>query len=173
MKNIVFRKTTIGDVEAILEIFDGAKAYLRGFNIDQWQNGYPDQEVVLADIHQGISYVAVNDEMVIGVITVTFDGEPSYDTVEGDGFSIDCDRYGVIHRIAVNTNSRNSGVSTFLLTSAEALCVEKNVHCLRLDTHTGNLAMQRFLVKNNFAYCGEINIVSDGDTLRYVYEKSI
>ena len=52
-----FRKSTFDDVERILEIIEKAKIELKKLGLDQWQNGYPDREVIENDVKNGISYV--------------------------------------------------------------------------------------------------------------------
>ena len=41
-----FRKTTIEDIKSIMQIIDEAKEYFRKMGIDQWQNGYPNSDVI-------------------------------------------------------------------------------------------------------------------------------
>ena len=52
-----FRKSTFDDVDRILEIIEKAKIELRQLGLDQWQNGYPNREVIENDVKNGISYV--------------------------------------------------------------------------------------------------------------------
>lgn len=52
-----FRKSTFDDVDKILEIIEKAKIELNKLGLDQWQNGYPNKEVIENDVKLGISYV--------------------------------------------------------------------------------------------------------------------
>ena len=52
-----FRKSTFDDVDRILEIIEKAKVELNKLGLDQWQNGYPNKEVIENDVKLGISYV--------------------------------------------------------------------------------------------------------------------
>ena len=56
-----FRKTTEKDLDSVIKIIDEAKEFLKINNIDQWQNGYPNKEVILRDIENDHSYV-LDDE---------------------------------------------------------------------------------------------------------------
>ena len=38
------------DLEGIIDIIKDAQELLAGQNIDQWQNGYPNEKVILKDI---------------------------------------------------------------------------------------------------------------------------
>ena len=47
-----FRHSTKKDIPAILTIIEDAKALLKSLQIDQWQNGYPNQEQIENDIKE-------------------------------------------------------------------------------------------------------------------------
>ena len=38
------RKAKREDLEQIMELIDNAKCFLRSQGVDQWQNGYPDND---------------------------------------------------------------------------------------------------------------------------------
>ena len=52
-----FRKSTKSDVIKIMEIVKQAQEYFKSQGIDQWQNGYPNEEVINNDIENGESDV--------------------------------------------------------------------------------------------------------------------
>ena len=49
-----FRKSTKSDVIKIMEIVKQAQEYFKSQGIDQWQNGYPNEEVINNDIENGV-----------------------------------------------------------------------------------------------------------------------
>ena len=52
------RQATYEDLEALMEIFEGAKRIMRASgNLQQWNDGYPSREVVMRDIEAGHCYV--------------------------------------------------------------------------------------------------------------------
>ena len=46
-----FRKSTKSDVSKIMEIVKQAQEYFKSQGIDQWQNNYPNDEVINNDIN--------------------------------------------------------------------------------------------------------------------------
>ena len=68
-----FRKTTEKDLESVITIIDEAKEFLKNNNIDQWQNGYPNKEVILKDIENDNSYVLEDNGEIIATTVVSFD----------------------------------------------------------------------------------------------------
>lgn len=53
-------RSDVSHIPGILKIIDDAKCYLASKNIDQWQNGYPNEEQIRNDIANQESYVVVN-----------------------------------------------------------------------------------------------------------------
>ena len=95
-------------VPGIMKIIDDAKRYLASKNIDQWQNGYPNEEQIRNDIANQESYVVVNaDGAVMGTTMFTTNSEPTYKVIERGEWIVDESKpYGVIHRMAVNDDFR-------------------------------------------------------------------
>ena len=50
----MIRRATHSDLEAIMTIVHSAQLYLAELGIDQWQDGYPEREVIVADIDTGV-----------------------------------------------------------------------------------------------------------------------
>ncbi len=162
------RKSTLLDREAIMEIVEQAKAYFKEQGIDQWQNSYPNIEVITKDIEQENSFVLLKDEIPLATAVLTFEAELCYERVY-DGGWLSEQPYGVIHRVAVRNDLKGQGVSTQMIKALEQICLEQKIQSLRVDTHEENLSMQRLLKKNGFLACGFVYLAC-GDK-RIVFEK--
>lgn len=58
---MLIRKSTKSDITALMPIFEEARRTIAALGINQWQNGYPSEEVVLADIERDQSYLCALD----------------------------------------------------------------------------------------------------------------
>ena len=163
-----FRKTTEKDLESVIKIIDEAKEFLKNNNIDQWQNGYPNEEVILKDIENDNSYVLEDKGEIIATTVLSFDGDKNYDVIE-DGSWITNNKYGVTHRIAVSRKCSKKGIGKFIIKISEDIARENNIKSMRADTHKDNKSMQSLLLKSGYKYCGII-FVEDG-TERLAFEK--
>lgn len=161
-----FRKSTDRDIQQIMFIIEQAKVGLKSQEIDQWQNGYPNKDSILEDIHQGDSYVIEDDGAIIATCMISDEKDPNYAHIE-DGSWLQDGSYRVVHRVATHPLYKGKNIASLLLSNAETMVPA--VISLRADTHEKNLSMQRLLDKNGFTYCG-IVYVSDG-TRRKAYEK--
>lgn len=164
------RKSTKNDLKCIMEIINEAKRFLNENKVDQWQQGYPNEESVLEDIGNEYSYVLEENNEIIGTAAISFDGEKTYDTIY-EGKWISNGRYAVIHRIAVSKNSKRKEIGTEIIKKAEEICLSKGIKNIKIDTHEDNLTMQKLLEKNNFKYCGVIYLLDKSK--RIAFEKEI
>lgn len=164
-----FRKAIAKDVNQILQVITDAQVALKKDGVDQWQNNYPNREVILKDISDQNAYVLLEEDNIIATAAVSFDGESTYEKIY-EGQWITDGLYAVVHRVAVEKNSKRSGIATKMFDAIEKLCLSKDIGSIRVDTHEDNKAMQSVLNKNNFKYCGVIYL-SDGSK-RLAFEKN-
>lgn len=166
---MIFRKSKVSDIPEIMRIINQAKTYLKSQGIDQWQNGYPNENVINNDINNDESYVVIKDDKIIGTTVISFNEEVTYNDIT-NGEWLTNDKCAVIHRIAVDNNCKGLGLSKEIIKYAQTLCLERNIHSIKIDTHEKNISMQNSLKKNNFQYCGDI-FLFDG-AKRVAFEKT-
>lgn len=151
-----------------MEIIRQAQVRFHILGIDQWQDGYPNDAVITADILNGHSYVLLREEGVVATAMISFDGEPTYASIEGGRWLSDLP-YVVIHRIAVESSRLGEGIAGELLCYAQEMALERGITSMRIDTHPENLAMQHAAERFGFLYCGVIHLESGA--VRLAYEK--
>ena len=160
-----------GDHAAIMALIAHARAAIAGLGIDQWQDGYPEPEVILADIAQGIGILFEVDGQIAGYMAVLADPEPIYSQLSSQWLQNDAP-YLTVHRMAIDDGFRGTGLSVKMFAYAEDLARERNLKSVRADTHTGNKAMRGLLKKCGYCYCGDVRYdVNAGDPVRVAYEK--
>ena len=167
-ENVKFRQATKEDISAIMAIIEQAQSYLKEKGVDQWQNNYPNEEIIGLDIKQGMSFVLTIEAAIAATAAISFDGESTYDSIY-EGSWLNQEPYAVIHRIAADSSVRGRGVSSEILAHLEKLTLDRNIKNIRTDTHQDNLTMQGFLKKHGFIYCGVIYL-KDG-AKRVAYQK--
>lgn len=168
----MIRKTQSKDIEKLMPIFSAAKERLRQRGVDQWQDGYPDRDIIAADVENGESYILTDEKDIGATAVISFRGEPTYDVITGGQWLTgENTSYAVIHRIAAAQGEVRRGAATKLLCYAQELCRQRKIGSIRMDTHKDNDVMQQWLLKNGFIYCREITL-SDG-ALRIAFEKVI
>ena len=161
----MIRKATYEDLPKLMEVFGKAREIMRASgNMNQWNDGYPSEEIVRKDIDEGVSYVLCEDDSKI-IATMAFipGPDPTYAKIY-DGEWLDESPYHVIHRIAAAEPGHNVA---FMLLDWAFLQTGN----IRIDTHKDNVIMQHILDKQGFTHCGMIYI-ANGDP-REAYQMSL
>lgn len=158
------RHSTPADLPAIHEIY----AYARGFmkatgNPNQWKNNRPLTDAIIYDVKHHQSYVIIDNEQIVGVFSLIFGADPTYDFIENGSWKSDLE-YGAIHKIA--SSGKAHGIFKTILDFCQTQAVS-----LRIDTHPDNHIMQKLILQNGFSYCG--HIYTDDGTLRLAYQKDL
>jgi len=165
MKIVPAQKT---DLASIMKAIKCAQKYLAGLGIDQWQDGYPNEEIILKDIQNKESYLVINENNeCTGTTMFSLRPEPTYNIIEGNWLTEGLVKYGVIHRMAVDDQFRSSGFSRFVFDYFENLLIEKGIISMRIDTHEDNQVMQGLLKKRGYHYCGIIYLESGSKRLAF------
>jgi GNAT superfamily N-acetyltransferase len=162
------RKASITELPIIWKILQQAIEQRRRDGSEQWQNGYPNPQVVTHDIENGYGYVLVDNDTIMAYAAIIFDIEPAYEDIKGKWLS--SGDYVVVHRVATADNVKGKGVATSLFKLIESLSLEHNVYSIKVDTNFDNIPMLKILDKLNYTYCGEVML---SGAPRRAYEKII
>ena len=158
-------------LEEMCTITAQAKAGLKRLGLDQWQKGYPSREVWIEDIKNGAAWIAIEDKKVLGAFA--FQTTPDVSYYEIDGKWLTDGDYASMHRVCVSDASKGKGVAGKMFAHGFEMARALHFPSMRIDTHPGNLPMQRALAKAGFVSCGAISLkggCEDGDP-RIGFEK--
>ena len=167
---MIFRKAIVSDIDIVMSILGQAQEYLRNKGVDQWQDNYPNLDIIKRDIEKNIGYVLEKDGKIVATVAVSFNDEKTYDNIY-DGKWITENDYAVVHRIAVENNYKGQRLSAKILAHIVEMCLNKNIHSIKVDTHKQNEYMRKMLSNNGFKYCGIIYLENRSE--RVAYEKII
>lgn len=167
---MIIRKATTEDIHSILNIIKQAQTYFKENNIDQWQNDYPNYNSIETDINNQVSYVVLKEDNIIATFMVTSDEEVTYNNIY-EGSWLSKHNYMVIHRVAVDNNSKGHGVFGSIIDYVANMAKDMQVPSIRVDTHEDNNSMRKTLLNHDFKECGVIYLL-DG-AKRLAFEKLI
>ncbi|AAK80697.1 ribosomal protein S18 acetylase RimI-like enzyme [Clostridium acetobutylicum] len=161
-----FKRASKSDINNIMNIIKQSQEYFKQKGIDQWQNNYPNFEVIKEDIEKEDSFILLKDSRIVATAVISFSGDKNYDNIY-EGKWLSYSSFAVIHRIAVDSNCKGEGLASVIIKEAEKLCLNKDVHSIKVDTHKNNLSMQKLLKKNGFKYCGIIYLEDKSERLAF------
>lgn len=169
---ITHRPAEKRDLDAIIELIAHARAFIASQGIDQWQDGYPEKELIESDMESGIGIVFLSEGRICSYMALMDVPEPIYDELDGQWLC--SGPYATVHRMAIDDGYRGMGVSTAMLDYAMDYARARGLNSVRADTHRGNRAMRGLLDKRGYVYCGEVRYdVTAGDPIRVAYEKPV
>ncbi len=130
------------------------KRKLEGSN--QWQDGYPNPEVVKHDIEQQNGYVILNTlGQIVGYFALSFSPEPAYEELK-TGWLTQNQTYAVVHRLALTQEPKIPGFATWVFNAIESLIKSKNITSVKVDTNFDNAPMLHLFNKMGYTYAGEV-----------------
>lgn len=157
------RKTTVEDIDAVMDIFDVARAFMRAHgNMTQWPVGKPSRETIENDVATGTGYVVVDEDGIQGTFACIPGIDPTYIEIEDGAWHSD-KPYLAVHRVA--SAGKKSGVTG----TAFAFAATQGSY-LRCDTHQDNIPMQHAMEKFGFKRCGIIHIEDGSPRVAYDYQ---
>lgn len=164
--NYHFRKAEISDDSQIWDILQQAILRRKEDGSNQWQDGYPNPEVVQKDIEKGEGFVLTEGETILGYCAVLLNDEPAYAKIEGQWLTNDV--FVVFHRIAISEKYLGKGLAKMIVKYIEDFAIDNNIFSIRADTNYDNTAMLKIFENSGYTYCGE---VSFRGSPRKAYEK--
>lgn len=155
------RKAEERDISHIEEIYAGARAFMAAHgNPTQWNDGYPDEACIRADMKADTLHVIERDGKIAGVFALIIGEDPCYAVIDGAWHA--ARPYGTIHRIASDGTAK--GMARFVFD----WCAQQ-IDYLRIDTHENNRPMQAAVLRYGFQPCGIVQ-VRGGARLAFDYE---
>jgi GNAT superfamily N-acetyltransferase len=152
--NYHFRKAELSEIDPIWEILQQAILRRKEDGSKQWQDGYPNPEVVQKDIEKGEGFVLVAGETIIGYSAVLINDEPAYATIEGKWLTNG--DFVVLHRVAISEKYLGKGLAKMILKYIEDFALSNNIHSIKADTNFDNIAMMKIFENSGYTYCGEV-----------------
>ena len=141
------------DSEQILRLFHACRHDMNAQGIKQWDEVYPNHEVVEEDIANQSLFLAKDNEEIVGVITLDSQASEEYESVDWrylDG------RMLVIHRLAVKPSCQGQGIASMLMNFAHDEGRRQQYRSVRLDVYSGNARAVRFYEKLGYETRGEV-----------------
>lgn len=149
-----FRKAAQTDLTQIWTILQQAIQRRKADGSKQWQDGYPNAQVVQSDLDKGYGFVLEIQGKVIGYSAVMLNDEPAYKDIEGEWIT-DGD-FIVIHRVAIDEAELGKGYATTIMHAIEDYARSIGVYSVKADTNFDNPGMLSIFTKMGYQYCGEV-----------------
>lgn len=166
-----YKLLTPNQLDDVMVIINDAIELLSHLSL-QWQQGYPNREVMLDDLKNGFVYGLYDADELIAIASLVPGRNIDYAKIDGEGWTFKTgENDATIHRIAVKTgyHGKKYGISMVKYLIDE--CKSRGYSSLKADTHKTNIAMQQLCLQNGFTYRGIVYVQRDEeDNSRLAYE---
>lgn len=152
--NYHFRKANLSEIAPIWEILQQAIQRRKEDGSNQWQDGYPNPDVIQKDIQKGEGFVLVDGEIIIGYSAVIINDEPAYSGIEGEWLTNG--DFVVIHRVAISEDYLGKGLAKMIVGYVEDFAIQNNIHSVKADTNFDNIPMMKIFENLGYTLCGEV-----------------
>ena len=163
-----FRKASTSEIPQIWIILQQAIARRKKDGSNQWQDGYPNPEVIKNDIDKNAGFVLTEGDTIIGYSALLINDEPAYEKIEGKWLTNG--DFIVFHRVAISETHLGKGLAKKLLGFIEEFAISNDIYSVKADTNFDNFAMIAIFEKMGYSYCGEVHFRGSA---RKAYEKAI
>lgn len=133
--DIIFRKGNLSDINEVYLLFQAAINSMIKTNIYQWDEIYPNKEILQTDIKQQQLYVGIIENKIAVVYVLNKNCDPEYNDGKWNSVS---DNFMIIHRLCVHPNFQNMGIAKNTLLHIEQQLKKDNVDSMRLDVYSKN-----------------------------------
>jgi GNAT superfamily N-acetyltransferase len=149
-----FRKAKMLETAQIWGILQQAIIRRKKDGSNQWQDGYPNPDVVQKDIESGHGFVLVEGETIIGYSAVIMNDEPAYDNIEGKWLTNE--DFVVIHRVALSEQHLGKGLAKIIIGYIEDFALQNKIYSVKADTNFDNIPMMKIFKNLGYTLCGEV-----------------
>lgn len=162
---MIIKKTDFGDLPVLKNILEQCINTMQNKGLDFWDEFYPNQQVFENDIRQETLYTLIQDEEIIGCVTINDEMSPEY--LDGNwkysGFK-------VIHRLMIDPLKQGNGYSKTGMVLIEKILKDMGIKSIRLSVYIKNIRANQLYKNMGFQLRGTTEL-KKGPC--YLYEKKI
>ena len=166
---MIIRKAKHNELNQIMQAYKSCVKGMIDLGIDQWDESYPNRNIIRNDLREQNYYVAILDQEIVAGIKIDQAQDPSYLEMDWHDKS---NNFVVVHRLCSKTKVWNKGIGKKMMEFAELVAKERGCSSIRLDTYINNPKAIAFHQKIGYNKLGSINLKPDKD-IYYCFEKII
>ena len=146
-----YSKANINDLEEIYTLYQNAIIAMEKDNIHQWDEIYPDKDILKEDITKNQMYIGKTDNKIAVCFVLSEECDEEY---KNGCWKYTDSRFNVIHRLCVNPLFQNQGIAAKTLEYIENLSKSEGYDSIRLDCFTQNPYSKKLYDKAGYSITG-------------------
>ena len=146
-----YSKANINDLKEIYSLYQNAIITMEKDNIHQWDEIYPDKDILKEDITKNQMYIGKTDNKIAVCFVLSEECDEEY---KNGCWKYPDSRFNVIHRLCVNPLFQNQGIAAKTLEYIENLSKSEGYDSIRLDCFTQNPYSRKLYDKAGYSITG-------------------
>ncbi len=146
-----------GGPEDLVEVTYLIRVCVKDMNargLKYWNTFYPGGEIIKKDLERKTIYLAKEQGVCKGMITLDEEAPEDYNEVKWENES---SKPLYVHRMAVHPKWQNTGIDKSLLEFAEKYATDNHFTSLRLDIYGSDSFTTQFYIDHQFVQSGEFH----------------
>lgn len=164
---MIIEKPDKNHVTAVMLLLSDVKRSLRAQGIDQWDDIYPCEADIKADMDAGCLYAGMEKGKLCAIIVLNEQQSAEYAEIN---WKYTVGPHMVVHRLCVRPDFQRRGIAGSILKFAERHAKECGYRSIRLDAFSQNAGACRLYERNRYERAGTVSF-RKGQF--YCYEKSL
>lgn len=163
----MIKQISIDNLKKALDIFDDVKRDMINSHIDQWDDIYPDFNIIENDILEKQAYGYFDNEQLVGYIVCNEKFNKEYNDVD---WKFHNNTPLIVHRLAVKSKFQGMGVAKRLMQFVEIKAKDDGYLTIRLDAFSSNPKAIGFYQGLGYRLAGQVDFRKG---MFYCFEKNI
>ena len=141
------------DLDNLMNLYKAAMLHLHHNGIDQWDEEYPNRDIIREDLEAGCLYGIALGSNYIGAIVMNEEEDTDYSAIPWDDAS---GKVLYLHRLVVHPDHQGQGIGRTLLQFAETTAARKGYSSIRLDAYSANPIALNLYARYGYSRRGEV-----------------
>ncbi|MDR0193917.1 MAG: GNAT family N-acetyltransferase [Myroides sp.] len=124
----------ITNLSQTLEVLEEVKQHMLSQGIDQWDEEYPNKDIITTDIQKKQAYIYTENEQVLAYMVLNEEYDIEYDDLNWSTPA----PFIVIHRLFVKPTAQGKGISSQMIQYAEEYAQTNKYASIRFDAYSLN-----------------------------------
>lgn len=152
--NLNIRTGRTEDLQEIMALISRCVTVMQAGGSDQWDDQYPNREVIGEDLQHGTLFAAESEGHIMGIVVLDESQDEQYRTIS---WKQEEGPHLMMHRLAVDPEAQGQGVARKLIAFSEEYAMREGYTSLRLDTYAKNKAALKLYQGLGYDLRGEVN----------------
>lgn len=162
-----FFRACQNDLASLMNLYHAAIQHMDAHKIFQWDEIYPDEQIIREDIASGLMTVGRVDGNIAVAFSLETCTEGEYEPAAWHYLE---PRFVVLHRLCVHPDFQGRGLAREAMDYLEQLVLQRGIYAIRLDAFSCNPAALHLYDSRGYEKAGEIQYRKG---LFYLYEKTL